>query len=364
MKIGTIKELMEGEFRVGLSAASVSDLVDSGHEVLVESGAGLNSGITDEEYKKAGARIVSTAKEVWDEVDVIVKVKEPLQSEFKYFKKDLIIFAYLHLSAHKDLTEALIKAGSTAIAYETIQTDTGELPTLKPMSMIAGKMSAIIGSEYLQKTKGGSGVLISGLPGVRKANAVIVGAGNVGQNALEILVGLGANVTILDVDISRLSELEFVYGNKIETLYSNSENLERMISKADLVVGAVSLPGAKTPQLIKRKYYKNMIPGSVIVDVAIDQGGSTEVSRKTSHEDPVFFVDNVMHYCVPNIPDAVPLTATNALNNAIINYVKMIANKGLKKACESSLELNKGVNILEGKIVYKAIADALNLKFN
>lgn len=364
MRIGTIKEIMDNEFRVGLNASSVSELVELGHEVYIETNAGLESGYSDKDYKNAGATILKNASEVWEISDLIVKVKEPLKSEYQYFREGLMIFSYLHLSAQKPLVEALIKSKTTAIAFETIETKTGELPALKPMSQIAGRMAAIIGAEFLQKAKGGSGVLISGLPGVRKANAVIVGAGNVGQNALEILVGLGANVTILDVDISRLSELEFVYGNKIETLYSNSENLERMISKADLVVGAVSLPGAKTPQLIKRKYYKNMIPGSVIVDVAIDQGGSTEVSRKTSHEDPVFFVDNVMHYCVPNIPGAVPLTATNALNNAIINYVKMIANKGLKKACESSLELNKGVNILEGKIVYKAIADALNLKFN
>lgn len=364
MKIGTIKELMEGEYRVGLSAASVSDLVDSGHEVFVESGAGLNSGINDDKYIKAGAKIVATAKDVWDEVDVIVKVKEPLQSEFKYFKKDLIIFAYLHLSAHKDLTEALMKAGSTAIAYETIQTDTGELPTLKPMSMIAGKMSAIIGSEYLQKTKGGSGVLISGLPGVKRANAVIVGAGNVGINALEMLVGLGANVTILDINVDALAKLEQIYGNKIETLFSNSSNLRKAITNADLVIGAVSLPGASTPQLIKRAYYKDMKEGSVIVDVAIDQGGSTEVSKPTSHQNPTFVVDGVLHYCVPNIPGAVPLTATEALNNATIFYIKMIANKGLKQAIKDNVELKRGVNLLNGEVAHQAVAKSLNLEFN
>lgn len=363
MKIGTIKELMEGEFRVGLSDASVSELVDLGHQVIVESGAGLNSGITDRDYINAGAKVVSKASDVWNEVDFLVKVKEPLKEEFKYFKKDLIIFAFLHLSAHKDLTEALIEKGSTAIAFETVQKDNRDLPCLKPMSMIAGKMSAIIGSEYLQKTKGGSGVLISGLPGVNRANAVVVGAGNVGVNALEMLVGLGANVTILDVDIDRLAKLEQIYGNKVETLYSNNANLRRAITNADLVIGAVSLPGASTPQLIKKSYYKDMKDGSVIVDVAIDQGGSTEVSRPTSHENPIFYVDGILHYCVPNIPGAVPLTATEALNNAVIPYTKMIANKGLDAAIEDNVELKRGVNILNGKVVYEAVAKSLDLEY-
>lgn len=363
MKIGTIKELMEGEFRVGLSDASVSELVDLGHQVIVESGAGINSGITDEDYIKAGASIVNKASDVWNEVDFLVKVKEPLKEEYKYFKKDLMIFAFLHLSAHKDLTEALIKNKSTAIAFETVEKDNKDLPCLKPMSMIAGKMSAIIGSEYLQKTKGGRGVLISGLPGVNRANAVVVGAGNVGVNALEMLVGLGANVTILDVDIDRLAKLEQIYGNKVETLYSNNANLKRAITNADLVIGAVSLPGASTPQLIKKAYYKDMKKGSVIIDVAIDQGGSTEVSRPTSHEEPIFYVDGVLHYCVPNIPGAVPLTATEALNNAIIPYAKMIANKGLNNAIKDNLELRRGINILNGRVVNEAVAKSLDLKY-
>lgn len=360
MKIGTIKEIMENEFRVGLNVSSVNELVEAGHEVYIETNAGLESGIKDSDYENAGAVILKTAKEVWEKSEMIVKVKEPLKSEYQYFRKNLMIFSYLHLAPNKELIKAFVDNQTTAIAFETIETKNGELPALKPMSQIAGRMAAIIGAEYLQKAKGGSGMLISGLPGVRKANAVIVGAGNVGQNALEILVGLGANVTILDLNISRLADLEFVYGNKIETLYSNSENLEKTITTADLVIGAVSLPGAKTPQLIKRKYYQKMYPGSVIVDVAIDQGGSTEVSRPTSHDEPIFFVDGIMHYCVPNIPGAVPLTATNALNNAIISYVKMIANKGLETACKSSLELKKGVNILNGKIVYQAVLDAYN----
>jgi len=363
MKIGTIKEIMEGEFRVGLDESSVAELVSNGHEVYVEKGAGLNSGISDKDYKDAGATLVDTAKEVWDTVELLVKVKEPLEPEYKYFRPSLTIFSFMHLSAHKDLTTSLMKNKTTAIAYETIETDNKDLPCLKPMSAIAGKMSAIVGAEYLQKTKGGSGALISGLPGVPRANAVIVGAGNVGVNALEMLVGLGANVTIVDVNLDKLTELEHVYRNKIETLYSNSKNLRKAISNADLVIGAVSLPGASTPQLIRREYYKNMRKGSVIVDVAIDQGGATEVSRPTSHENPTYYVDDILHYCVPNIPGAVPLTATKALNNATIKYTKMIANMGIKKAVYTNKELRRGLNMLEGEIVYKAVADSLNLEY-
>ncbi len=363
MIVGTIKEIMDSEFRVGLTASSVETLVEQGNKVIIEKDAGLNSGITNEDYLNAGAIIVDTAKEVWEQVELLVKVKEPLENEYKYFRENLIVFSFLHLSAHKELTEALINAKTTAIAFETIETEDKQLPALKPMSAIAGRMAAIVGAEFLQKAKGGSGVLISGLPGVRRANAVIVGAGNVGVNALEILVGLGANVTILDVNIDRLTSLEHVYRNKIETLFSSSENLKKTITKADLVIGAVSLPGASTPQLIKRSYYKNMKKGSVIVDVAIDQGGSTEVSRATSHDNPVYFVDGIMHYCVPNIPGAVPLTATNALNNAIINYTKLIAKLGLENAIKKAPELEKGVSIINGLVVNEAVGKSLEIDY-
>lgn len=363
MKIGTIKELMKGEFRVGLDDSSVKELTDLGHIVYVEKGAGINSGISDEDYLKAGAKLVDKAVDVWSEVTLLVKVKEPLKEEYKYFREGLTIFSFLHLSAHKDLVEALVNAKSSAIAYETVQTKEGDLPCLKPMSAIAGKMSAIIGSEYLQKTKGGSGVLISGIPGVARANAVVVGAGNVGVNAAEMLLGMGANVTILDVNLDRLTELERLYNNKIETLYSNSKNLEELISKADLVVGAISLPGAKTPKLIKREYYKNMKPGSVIVDVAIDQGGASDASKPTSHDNPTYVVDGILHYCVPNIPGAVPLTATKALNNATIPYVKLLANLGIKEASNSNFALRGGINMFEGKIVNNAVAVSHGLKY-
>ncbi|VEU81063.1 alanine dehydrogenase [Haploplasma axanthum] len=364
MLIGTIKEIMNNEYRVGLTASNIYELVEQGHEVLVEKGSGVNSGISDEEYQEAGAKIIETAKEVWDRVELLIKVKEPIESEFKYFRKNLTIFSYMHLSAHKELTAELLKKGTNAISYETLLTKDGELPCLKPMSSIAGRMSAIIGAEYLQKAKGGSGILISGLPGVKRANAVIVGAGNVGENALKMLVGLGANVTILDVNIKKLGLLDDIYKNRIQTLYSDSENLEKAITNADLVIGAISLPGLKTPKLIKRKYYKKMRPGSVIVDVAIDQGGSTEVSKPTTHDDPIFYVDGILHYCVANIPGAVPLTATEALNNATFRYISLIAKLGIENALETSYEIKTAANIINGKVVNENVAKSLKLNFN
>lgn len=362
MKLGTVKEIMDNEYRVGLSASSVLELTKQGHVVYVEENSGIESGISNEDYLKAGATILKTAKEVWENSELIVKVKEPQPSEYNYLRENLAVFSFLHLSAYSELTNAFIKNNATAIAFETVETKDKDLPALKPMSQIAGKMAAILGAEYLQKAKGGSGVLISGIPGVKRANALVVGAGNVGVNALDVLVGLGANVTIIDLDVDKLQALETVYGNKIETLYSNEKNLEEAITSADLVVGAISLPGSKTPQLIKRAYYKNMKKGSVIIDVAIDQGGSTEVSKKTTHQDPIYYVDGILHYGVPNIPGAVPLSATEALNNGIINYVKLIANNGIKKAAELNYALNKGINVFEGKVVNEAVATSLNLK--
>lgn len=362
MKIGTVKEIMDNEYRVGLSASSVLELVSIGYQVYIEKDAGLESGITNDDYIKAGGTLVNTADEVWEKSDLIVKVKEPQPREYHYLRKNLAVFSFLHLSAYPKLTDAFIKNKATAIAFETVETKNKDLPVLKPMSQIAGKMAAILGAEYLQKSKGGSGVLISGIPGVKRANALVVGAGNVGVNSLDVLVGLGAKVTIVDLNVDRLSELEQIYGNKIETLYSNSKNIEEAISEADLVIGAISLPGSKTPQLIKRSYYKNMKKGSVIIDVAIDQGGSAEASKKTSHQDPVFYVDGILHYGVPNIPGAVPLSATEALNNAIINYIKLMAEKGIDNALKTNYDLRNGANIVNGKVVNQAVATSLNLK--
>lgn len=363
MKIGIVKEIVNNEFRVGLTPSSVGEFVSNGHEVFVETNAGFNSGFSDDEYIKNGATIKKTAKEVWDVAKMIIKVKEPQKSEYDFFKEGQIIFGFLHLSAHKDLTERLIASKTNAVAYETVIKEDKSLPCLEPMSIIAGRLSAIIGSTYLMKTNGGRGKLISGLPGVEQANVTIVGAGNVGVNALKLLVGLGGNVTILDVNLAKLSELDNLYGNKIQTLYSNSENLEKAITSADLVIGAISLPGSKTPQLIKRAYYKKMKKGSVIVDVAIDQGGSTEVSKPTSHDNPTFEIDGIIHYCVPNIPGSVPLTATKGLNNAILKYALTIANEGLNRSMNVFPELKLGINILNGNVVHPKVAESLNLEF-
>lgn len=363
MNIGVVKEIVNNEFRVGLTPSSVGEFTNNGHKVFVETKAGVNSGFNDNEYVKNGAVITQTAKEVWDNADLLVKVKEPQTSEFKYFRENQTIFGFLHLAAHKDLTERLLQTKTNAVAFETVTKSDGSLPCLEPMSIIAGRLSAVIGAQYLMKSNGGSGKLISGIPGVEQANVSIVGAGNVGINALKLLVGLGANVTILDVDLAKLSELDNIYGNKVQTLYSNSENLEYAISNSDLVIGAISLKGEKAPKLIKRKYYENMRKGSVIVDVAIDQGGSTEVSRVTSHDDPIYEVDGIIHYCVPNIPGSVPLTATKGLNNAIIGYAMLIANLGLEEAIKQYDEIKTGTNILNGKIVYENVATSLNLPY-
>lgn len=361
MKIGVVKEVVNNEFRVGLTPSSVEEFVDNGHEVFVETNAGANSGFDDADYVNAGGQILKTAKEVWANGDLIVKVKEPQTEEFKFFRENQTIFAYLHLSAHKDLVEKLMETGTNTVAFETIREKDGSLPCLEPMSIIAGRLSAILGAKYLMKSNGGSGKLVSGIPGVEQAKVSIVGAGNVGVNALKLLVGLGADVTILDVDLAKLAHLDELYSNKIQTLYSNSENLEKAITDSDLVIGAISLPGEKTPQLIKRKYYKKMRKGSVIVDVAIDQGGSTEVSKVTSHDNPTYEVDGIIHYAVPNIPGSVPLTATKGLNNAIIKYGLQIANLGLKEAMNRFPAIKSGVNTLDGKIVYEGVATSLNL---
>lgn len=281
----------------------------------------------------------------------IVKVKDPLKEEFQYFREDLTIFCYLHLAANVPLIEKLLETKTTAIAFETIETEDGELPALKPMSAIAGRLSVIIGADYLRKSKGGRGILMTGLSDVINTNSVIVGAGNVGTNALEVLVGFNTHITILDINENRLEQLKEKYKDRITVLKSTDENLEQAFINADLVIGAASIPGASTPKLIKRKYYKNMHKGSVIVDVAIDQGGSTEVSRPTSHDDPTYIVDDIIHYCVPNIPGDVPLTSTYSLNKGIFPYVLMLANNGIERAIELSYALKKGVNIINGEII-------------
>jgi len=363
MKIGCVKEIKTSEMRVGLTPQSVKAYINQGHTVYVEAGLGLGSDFIDSEYEKAGAIVLSTAKEVWDIVDMMVKVKEPLESEYQYFREDLIIYTYLHLAADEKLTKALLDSKTTAIAYETIELDNRELPCLKPMSEVAGRLSAVEGSKFLQKPMGGRGILISGVPGTKRANVVIIGAGVVGVNALQLLSGLNAHVTILDVDLNKLTQLDQVYGNQIQTLYSNETNIHGALKTADLVISAVLIKGSKAPKLVRKEYYKDMRKGAVIVDVAIDQGGSTEVSRATTHKDPIFVVDGIIHYCVANMPGAVPNTSTEALNNATIKYGLMLANKGFVEAIKFDKALFKGVNTYKGLIVYQGVAKAFDLPY-
>ena len=364
MVIGCVKEIKKYESRVGLTPSAVKEYVNAGHKVLIETKAGESSGFLDADYIKAGALIIDNAKDVWNQSDMIVKVKEPLEPEYQYFRENLILYTYLHLAADEPLTKALIESKVKSVAYETIVTEDGGLPCLKPLSEVAGRLGVIEGAKHLEKPFGGSGILLSGVPGVERANVTIIGAGVVGENALKMAVGLNANVTILDVNLKKLTYIDDIYGNKVTTLYSNAENLERAITRADLVISGVLLPGAKAPKLIKREYYKHMRPGSVIVDVAIDQGGSTEVSKATYHDNPTFVVDGITHYCVANMPGAVPRTSTIALNNSTIRYGLLIAKFGLEQAIELSRPLKFGVNTYDGKVTCQGVAEAFGMEYH
>ncbi|MCF7924854.1 MAG: alanine dehydrogenase [Candidatus Izimaplasma sp.] len=364
MKVGCVKEIKKLESRVGLTPSSVKEYVNHGHIVYIETTAGINSGFTDKEYLNAGANIIEKAKDVWDKSDMIVKVKEPLEPEYKFFREGLIIYTYLHLAADEKLTKELMKKKVKAIAYETIELEEGKLPCLKPMSSVAGRLGVIEGAKHLEKPIGGSGILLSGVPGTKRANVTVIGAGTVGENAIKMAVGLGANVTVLDINIDKLAYLDDIYGNRVTTLYSNAHNIEISLAKSDLVVSGVLLPGAKAPKIIKREYYKNMTPGSVIVDVAIDQGGSTEVSKPTYHDEPTFVVDGIIHYCVANMPGAVPQTSTVALNNATLKYGLMIADLGLEEAVNSSKPIELGVNTYNGRCTCKGVCEAFGLTYN
>ena len=363
MIIGTVKEIKTHEYRVGLTPASVLQYVKAGHRVIVESKAGTESGFNDDDYMASGAIIYETAKEIWDAVDMLVKVKEPLREEYQYFREGLILYTFLHLAADEALTTALVERKVTAIAYETIE-EHDILPCLEPMSAVAGRLAAIQGAKYLEKPQGGMGMLISGVPGTLQANAVVLGCGTVGFNAVQMLVGLGARVTVLDIDMRKLEYVDHLYRNEVQTLYSNELHIRKALENADIVVGAVLLKGAKAPKLIRRSYYPDMKKGAVIVDVAIDQGGSTEVSHVTYHNDPVFVVDDIIHYCVANIPGAVPHTSTDALNHVTLKYGLQIANLGFKEAIQANPSIYKGVNTFEGKVTYQAVAEAFNMKYN
>jgi alanine dehydrogenase len=361
MIIGTIKEIKKHEYRVGLTPASVLQYVKAGHRVLVETQAGLESGFQDQDYMEAGAIIYQDAKDVWRDADMICKVKEPLAAEYPYFKKGLILYTFLHLAADEALTHALLQSEVTAIAYETIEVQ-GILPCLEPMSAVAGRLAAIQGAKYLEKPQGGMGLLISGVPGTYKAQAVVLGCGTVGMNAIQMLVGMGALVTALDVNTQKLEYIDQLYKGQVQTLYSNDVHIKKVLEQADIVIGAVLLKGAKAPKLIRRSYYASMKKGAVIVDVAIDQGGSTEVSKVTYHSDPIFVVDDIIHYCVANMPGAVPHTSTDALNHATLKYGLMIANQGFQEAIKHE-PLYKGVNTHLGKVRYEAVAEAFQLEY-
>jgi alanine dehydrogenase len=361
MIVGVPKEIKEQEQRVALLPSGTNELTKRGHSVLVEKNAGLGSGYSDQDYAKAGAEIVEHAKDVFARADMIVKVKEPLKAEFPLLRRGQIVFTYLHLAASKPLTEALLKSGVTGVAYETIQVD-HRLPLLEPMSEIAGRMSVVMGANFLAKYNGGSGVLLGGVPGVLPGRVVVVGGGTSGVNALRMAKGLGAAVTILDIDVERLRFLDIAIEN-LRTLYSNEANLDDLMADCDLLIGAVLLPGAKAPKLITRAMLQKMKRGSVFVDISIDQGGCAETSRPTTHLDPVYVEEGVTHYCVANMPAAYARTATQALTNVTYRYVQLLADLGLEAACKKQPTLIGGINTRDGRLTCKAVAEAHSLKW-
>ncbi|NBI11563.1 alanine dehydrogenase [Colidextribacter sp. OB.20] len=362
MIIGLPKEIKNNEFRVGLTPGAVSAYVRAGNTVLVEQGAGQGSGFSDQEYLDAGARIEASAADVWAQAGMIVKVKEPIECEYLYFRKGMLLYTYLHLAADEPLTRALLESEVDAVAYETIAGREGGLPCLAPMSEIAGRMAVQEGAKYLEKTYGGRGVLLAGVPGVEKGNVVILGGGNVGTNACKIALGMGANVTVLDVNLHRLAYLDDIFDKRLTTLYSTRENIRRAAAQADLVVGAVLLPGRAAPKLLLREDLHLMKPGAVIVDVAVDQGGCVETTRATTHDDPVFIVDGIVHYCVANMPGAVARTSTLALVNATLPYGLELAARGLE-ACKAGRGLLAGLNCCKGRCTFPGVAEALGLAY-
>ena len=363
MIIGVPKEIKNNENRVGMTPSGVSELVKRGHTVYVQASAGINSGFPDEEYIAVGAKILPTSEDTYAISEMIVKVKEPISPEYKLINKGQIIFTYFHFAADKVLTEAMIKSGAICIAYETVENEDQSLPLLIPMSEVAGRMSIQEGSRFLEKPQGGKGILLGGVPGVKPAKVLILGGGVVGYNAALMAAGLGADVTITDISLPRLRHLSEILPKNVKTLYSSLHNIKSEIPTTDLVVGSVLIPGDKAPHLITRDMLKTMKPGSVLVDVAIDQGGCFETSHPTTHTDPVFTVDGIVHYAVANIPGAVAYTSTLALDNATLPYAIELADKGWRKACKDDNSLAAGLNVVEGKVTYKAVADVFGLKY-
>ena len=360
MIVGIPKEIKNNEFRISATPSGVHALVGNGHTVLIQTGAGLGSSITDQDYIKAGGEIVATAEQVWERADLIVKVKEPIAAEYPLMRKGQILFTYLHLAASRECTEAIIASGTTAIAYETVEINK-QLPLLAPMSEVAGRMSIQVGAASLQKSAGGRGVLLGGVPGVSPAKVVILGGGVVGVAAATIAHGMRADVSILDLDLNRLREIDNLFAGQVRTLASSAYEIENQLLEADLVIGAVLVHGAKAPRLVSDALVARMKPGSVLVDVAIDQGGCFEGSRATTHSDPTFAVHNSLYYCVANMPGAVPSTSTAALSNATIRYAIALANKGWERACADDPALGAGLNVHEGKIYYPAVSAAHGL---
>lgn len=363
MIIGLIKEIKPKEFRVGLTPATASEYVYQGHTVLVEHAAGEGSGFSDEDYLQAGCEILSDKKDIFDRSDMIIKVKEPQPSEYEFLRENQILYTYLHLAADKLLTEVLIQKKVTGIAYEAIEDKNGALPLLRPMSEIAGRLAVQEGAKYLEKHYGGRGILLGGVPGVSKGKVVIIGGGVVGANACKIAVGLGANVSILDVSASRLAYLDDIFENRITTLYSTRENILREISSADLVIGAVLIPGRKAPHIIRAEDLKLMPKGAVIVDVAIDQGGCIETAKPTTHENPTYVVDGIVHYCVSNMPGAVALTSTRALTSVTLPYGLAIASQGLQYIIQNRPDIRKGIHTHAGQLTSEAVGSSLGLPY-
>jgi alanine dehydrogenase len=358
MRIGVPKEIKNNEFRVGLTPASVQELVKDGHEVLVQTQAGMGIGCTDEQYQAVGAKIIATAEEIFKTAEMIVKVKEPQPVECKMLREGQLLFTYLHLAPDPEQTDLLLASGCTAIAYETVTDTSGKLPLLAPMSEVAGRMSIQVGATALQKPNGGIGVLLGGVPGTSAANVVIFGGGVVGTHAAKMAVGLGARVTIVDAYLPRLRQLDDIFGATVNTRFQSDATKDELIASADLVIGAALVPGANAPKLITRQDLKKMKPGAVLVDVSIDQGGCFETSKATTHQEPTYIVDGIVHYCVANMPGAVPRTSTFALNNATIPYVRKLANLGWKQACQQDKGLLNGLNIHQGKLYCPPVGEA------
>jgi alanine dehydrogenase len=363
VKIGVAKEIKPDEYRVALTPAGARELVQHGHDVTVETGAGEGSAFPDEAYESAGARIASV-DDVWSDAELLLKVKEPIEPEYERLREGLVLFTYLHIAADEPLTRALVDSGITGVAYETVETPDRRLPLLAPMSEIAGRLAAQAGAYFLEKPLGGRGLLLGGVPGVARGSVVVIGGGMVGYNAALIALGLGANVTILERSIDRMRELEEILGARVNLLMSSALQIEESVAEADVVIGAVLIPGAVAPKLVTREMVAGMKNGAVICDVAIDQGGCVATARPTTHSDPVYTVDGVTHYCVANMPGAVPVTSTKALTNATLPYVEAIADLGLREAIAQDPALALGVNVLDGKITYEAVAEAHGLEYS